>query len=243
MKPKPFLALAAAAASLFALVAPSLPAHAATSLAQIRVDGPAHEGARGQILLDLRISCRPGLTATELSLTFSQGDRTDSAGLANPPTCDGKLHRLRVSSDEGFEPGRAHVDIALTLVDTATGDPRGTVTRSKDIFVRPAARILLPRTAVLNADGTVTAVVRARCDEPWTPGDYLVSGSQGGSRFAQTSLTITCDGRFHTSRVTLQSVGDAFIPGRIQLDAELTVFDEFFDPVAQGSATRSVKLV
>ena len=116
--------------------------------------------------------------------------------------------------------------------------------RSRDIYVRPAARIVLPKSAVLTDGGAVSAAVRARCDEPWTPGDYLVSASQaGGTVFAQVFLSITCDGRMHTGRAVLQPVGGAFTTGRIQLDAELTVFDEFFDPVAQARASRSVRVV
>ena len=243
MRPRPLYAIAAAAASLFALAGPTLPAGAATPPGEIRVEGPAHEGARGQILLDLRISCRSGLTASELSVTYSQGDRTDPSGLASPPACDGRFHRLRLSSNEAFDTGRAHVDIVLTLVDTATGNPRGTVTSSRDIFVRPAAVVKLPRTAVLTSVGAARAVVWARCDEPWTLGDYLVSASQDGGPVATVSLTIPCDGRFHSSRVVLQPEGGSFAPGRIRLDSELTVFDEFFDPVAQARASRSVRLV
>jgi hypothetical protein len=226
-----------------ALAAPTAsPAEAATPGAVVRIDGPAHEGPRGQILLDLRLSCRPGLTVSRLALVFSQGDVVGPQELANPPACDGRVHRLRHGSVEGFDPGQAHVDIAVTLVDTVSGAARGTVDRSKDVFVRPAARVWLPRTATLTSDGAVRAVVRGRCDEPWTPGDFYVSGSQDGS-FGDALLDITCDGRVHARVVTLRSVAAVFTAGRIEMSAELTVFDEFFDPVAQGRASRSVRLV
>ena len=136
----------------------------------------------------------------------------------------------------------------LVLADAVTGEPRGSVTQTKQIYVRPAAKVVLPRTAELLPGRVVKLVVRARCDEPWVPGDFIVSATQGeavGAAHDTEFLSIVCDGVVRRHVVRLQSVRSpdqgVFRTGWIRVDASLTVFDpEFFDPVAQATATRSV---
>ena len=139
----------------------------------------------------------------------------------------------------------------LELADAMTGEPRGTVTQTKQIYVRPAAKIVLPRTARLLPGRVVKLVVRARCDEPWVPGDFLVSATQGepvGAAQDFEFLEIECDGEIRPYVVRLRSEPSpdrgVFGLGWIRVDAELTVFDpESFDPVAQARRTKAIRVV
>jgi hypothetical protein len=216
------------------------PAHSAAGpAAEVRVQGQAFELARGSIKITIRSRCAPDLRVSQLSLVYSQSF-TGPTELATPPACTGGWQRETTISVEGFDPGPATVVATMTLVDAATGAPRGSVTQTMRVYVRPAAKIVLPRTAHLRPDGAVRIVVRARCDEPWTPGDWTLSASQGAAADTEL-LDITCDGHMHRVTALLRS-DPGFGRGRMQVDSTLTVFDEFFDPVAQASRSRSVKV-
>jgi hypothetical protein len=219
------------------------PAPAATTPdAEVRVQGQAYELARGSIKITVRSRCAADLRVSRLSLVYSQGDVTGPTELATPPACTGGWQRQTASSVEGFDPGPAEVVATMTLVDAATGAPRGTVSQTMRVYVRPAAKILLPRTAELRAHGVVRIVVRARCDQPWTPGDWTLDASQGQAGDSEL-LTLVCDGLVHRVVVHLRSGAARFVTGRLLVSSTLTVFDEFFDPVAQATASRDVEIV
>lgn len=219
--------------------------------AEVRVLGPAREGPRGTILGEVGVRCATGLVATGFVLQITQGDVATPPSQERLPSCTGALETQSFSSLEAFGPGPATVVATLTLADAATGEPRGTVTRSRQIYVRPAANIVLPRRARLLPGRVVRLVVRARCDAPWVPGDFLVSATQGepvGAAQDSELLTVRrCDGRTRSYVVRLVSEPSpdrgVFRTGWIRLDAELTVFDpESFDPVAQARKSRAVRV-
>lgn len=220
--------------------------------AEIRVQGQAFEGPRGTILGEVRVRCATGLVATGFVLQISQGDVVTPPTQEPLPSCTGALEPQAFSSLEAFDPGSATVVATLELADAVTGEPRGTVTQTKQIYVRPAAKIVLPRTARLLPGRVVKLVVRARCDEPWVPGDFLVSATQGepvGAAQDFEFVTIDeCDGELRSYVVRLRSERSpdrgVFRLGWIRVDAELTVFDpDSFDPVAQARKTRAVRVV
>ncbi len=251
MTPRRLLTAVASALSV-ALLASAAPGPAASAGpvpdAEIRIQGQAREGPRGTIFGEVRVRCAADLVATAFTLQISQGDVATPPSEEQLPSCTGALRPQPFSSLEAFDPGPATVVATLELADAATGESRGSVSVTTRIYVRPAAKIVLPRTARLLPGRVVSLVVRARCDEPWVPGDFMVSATQGPSVGAAQDtefLPIVCDGVLRRHVVRLQSVRSpdrgVFREGWIRVDAALTVFDpEFFDPVAQATATRAV---
>ena len=244
------LAAALSVALLAALPGPTASADPAPD-AEIRIQGQAAEGPRGTIMGEVRVRCAPGLVATGFVMQISQGDVATPPSQEALPSCTGALEPQSFSSLEAFDPGPAVVVATLELADAVTGEPRGTVTQTKQIYVRPAAKIVLPRTAKLLPGRIVKLVVRARCDEPWVPGDFLVSATQGepvGAAQDSEFLSIECDGQVRSYVVRLRSERSpdrgVFRLGWIRVDAELTVFDpEHFDPVAQARRTKAIRVV
>jgi hypothetical protein len=237
-------------AALLAAAVPGPTASAQTVPdAEIRIQGQAHEGPRGTILGEVRVRCAPDLVATGFVLQISQGDVVTPPSQEQLPSCTGELEAQSFSSLEAFDPGPATVVATLYLADAATGEPRGTVTQTRQIYVRPAAKIILPRKARLLPGRVVKLVVQARCDEPWVPGDFIVSATQGepvGAAHDSELVPVEeCDGDYRSYVVLLDSEPSPdrgeFRTGWMRVDAELTVFDpEFFDPVAQARKSRAV---
>jgi hypothetical protein len=215
-------------------------------VAQVHVDGQAYEGARGTILAGLRARCAPGYRVEELVLQFSQGEVTTPPQLGQPFPCDGRWHRQRPSSLEAFGPGRAVLTARLTVVRTSTGTPAPPAVDTRSIYVRPAAKVVLPRTAHLAADGSLSFVVRARCDQPWVLQEFLVAATQGefpDVASGSALLDLPCDGVVHRVPVRLAPTDPAFARGPLRVDAALTLLDpESFDPVTQATATRTVRV-
>jgi hypothetical protein len=245
------LVLALLAALVAALVHGPAASADAIPDAEIRIQGQAYEGPRGTILGEVRVRCAPDLVATSFVLQISQGAVATPPSQEALPSCTGDLESQSFSSLEAFDPGPATVVATLELADAVTGEPRGTVTQTRQIYVRPAAKILLPRKARLLPGRVVKLVVHARCDEPWVPGDFIVSATQGepvGAAHDTEFVTVEeCDGDYRSYVVLLDSERSpdrgVFRTGWIRVDAELTVFDpEFFDPVAQARKSRAVRV-
>lgn len=234
-------AVAMACAPLQAVQAvPAVAGTSADPLFDVRISPQAFEGPRGTILASLRGICAPGLEVDELRVQFSQGDVITPSELVSPFECDGEWHRKRLTSLEAFEPGPATLTALLSVRNASTGEPEGEVFVEQQIFVRPAARIWLPKYAELKRYGVVALTVWARCDRPWVLSDFLVSGTQAG-RFAQASLDTPCDGTVRAFPVRLRSSAGPFTRGAMQVDAALSLLDpEFFDPVTTATATRTV---
>lgn len=235
---------------LLAVVAAPRPADGATAstsspAVELRINAQAYEGPRGTILADLRGRCAPGYVFADLVLDFSQGDVTTPSVSGSPFPCDGRWHGQRVMSLEAFEPGPATLTARLSVVDAETGDPGPQVVVTQAIYVRPAAKIELPRTAELRPHAVVKMVVRARCDAPWVLQDFYISATQGtypDVAFDDALLDLTCDGVTRSVTVLLQSTtGVAFHRGALLVDADITLLDpEQFDPVTQVRASRTV---
>jgi hypothetical protein len=230
--------------ALAAALLQSAPSSGAVPDAEVRINAQAFEGPRGTILASLRLRCAPGFVFSDLVLEFSQGDIVTPPTLGSPIPCDGQWHLKRVSSDEAFEPGPATLSARFSVLDEETGDPGDQAFQSKQIFVRPAARIWLPSTAVLTKAGDVRLVVRGRCDAPWLLQDFLIEGSQAaGTRVAFDLLTIPCDGKVRPRTAVLHRDSGRFTRGPLQVLAALSLLDpEFFDPVTTATASRVVQV-
>lgn len=215
-------------------------------VAQVQVDARAYEGPRGTILASLRGRCAPGFEVVELALDFAQGELTTPTLLGRPFPCDGRWHRQRVTSLEAFQPGPATLTARLTVVRRSTGEPVPPVVDHQRIHVRPAAAVVLPSSSRLRPDGAITMVVRARCDAPWVVQDFRVAATQGEVPNVASGgalLGLTCDGTMRRVAVRIEPDGAPFRRGDLLVDAEITLLDpEFFDPVTQARATRTVRV-
>lgn len=212
--------------------------------AEVRISAQAYEGPRGTILASLRARCAPGFEVADLVIQFSQGDVSTPPRSAATLPCDGEWHRQSVSSDEAFEPGKATMTALLSVTDAETGEPGDPAFVVQEIYVRPAARIWLPRYAVLKANGVVRLVVYARCDAPWVLQDFLVDGTQGGLFDSSPPLPIVCDGEVRPVTVWLSPEGAAFRRGGLLVNGALSLLDpEFFDPVTTATATRWITVL
>lgn len=208
---------------------------------EVRVQGQAYEGQYDTFTGTLRLTCRPGLRVARLGLTFTQDFVSPESVQPTAPVCDGRWHRQTFSSFEGFHPGRATVDARMVLVDAASGEPRGEVATSGSVYVRPGARVLLPRWAELRPGGVIRVRVHGRCDEPWVLPDFSVSATQfEGFAFASQQLDIPCDGDYHARTASLRSSGREFARGWIRLDGSISTLDGVnFDPAVHASASRA----
>lgn len=236
--------LGAALTATFVHAAPA----AATTIpdAEVRIQKQAYEGPRGTILASLRARCAPGFEVSDLIVEFSQGT------VVTPPqviptsfSCDGAWHLVRLTSLEAFEPGPATLRARLSVTDVVFGDPGEDGFQVQQIYVRPAARVILPKSGVLTSPGVVKIVVLGRCDRPWVLSDFIVFASQGrvGNQSVDTRLlSIPCDGEFH--RVPVWLVSDTTRPfrrGWVRVTGTIDLVDpEFFDPVTQATRTRGV---
>jgi hypothetical protein len=230
---------------LFAVLAPDR-ADASGPVAQVHVHAQAYEGPRGTILASLRGRCAPGYEVADLVLDFSQGAVTTPSVLGQPFRCDGRWHEQRVTSLEAFEPGHATLTARLSVVRVSTGDPGPQAVDTQDLYVRPAAKVVLPRTVHLEPDGAITAVVRARCDTPWVLQDFLVEATQGdgvGAPFGSTLADLVCDGKVRPVTVRIAPVAAPFHRGHLRLDGVISLLDpDSFDPVTSAGATRTVRV-
>ena len=209
----------------------------------------AHEGPRGTIYADIRARCAPTYVVTSVALDFSQGDVTTPSLQARPFPCDGRWHAQRVSSLEAFAAGPATLSVTLHLADAATGTPVPAIVATTAIYVRPAAKVVLPRTGHVLADGRVVLTAWARCDAPWVLQEFHLSLAQAQGEFpepvasADAYLDLTCDGVLRPVTLALRSDSVPFRRGAARLEGTITLLDpEQFDPVTQVTTTRTVWL-
>lgn len=214
------------------------------AVVEVHVDSQAYQTERGTMTGSFRARCTPGHQMTEVAVTFAQGADTGPPSPAQPIACNGFWQRQWVSSPEHlFEGGPAEISVRAVVVDVGTGTSQE-LTVTKAVYVRPAAKIVLPATAELRPGNLVRMVVQARCDAPWVLQDFLVSGTQAaGAAYGSALLDLPCDGVTRPVTVWLTSDGVRFKRGALQVDAEITLLDpDFFDPAAQIRASRSVSV-
>ncbi|CAM3678072.1 hypothetical protein [Nocardioides zeicaulis] len=224
---------------LTAVLLGAAPGTAGDPPGEVRVQGRAYEGQFNTFRGTLRLTCAPGLRVAALGLTFVQDFTSPESLQATTPTCDGAWHVVPYASYEGFHPGRATVQVRMALVDAATGAPAGEVTTGGSVYVRPGARVLLPRW-VDHERGTIRARVAGRCDEPWVLQDFFVAASQDeGFTFASTHLDIPCDGEWHARTAVLTATSGSLHRGRVYLDGHIATLDAVnFDPAVFATAGR-----
>lgn len=217
------------------------PAHAGDPpTAEVRLPGPAHQGADGTFTGRLRVRCAVGHEVTSVDLSFAQRGATTTTGEpAVLPVCTGEWESVGYTSGEGYRAGRsATVAVELTVADGSGAT--GTVTLTRDLYVRPAARVRFPDQVTLLDSGEVRARVRVRCDEPWSNFATFVGIAQGGvAHEPRVVEDVPCDGDYRRRTALLVPDDGAFETGRARLTVDVILEDpDDFGP--EITATRRV---
>lgn len=240
-------AVVVAVLALAATLLPAPLASAAVPDASVAINPQAFEGQRHTIIGSLFGRCAPGFEFAGLSIEVTQGAFTTTIQ-GSSVNCDGQWHKQTFSTpEEGWTPGPATVTARLSVTDVRFGDPGRQGVQTKEIYVRPGAKIELPGTAVLTSQG-VKLVVRARCDKPWVLAGFGIEAVQGQfpnqAHFDVNNNTFPkCDGAFHSLTLFMKSSPTAFKKGWITVDAFLHTEDpEQFDPAPSTTARRAVKV-
>ena len=227
--------------------APNPPASAAIPDASVAINPQAYEGQFQTILGSLFARCAPGFAFDSLEIVVSQAGVLEPQALAGTHVdCDGQWHKQQFrTSQSAWHPGPATVRATLIVRDVGTGEAALGV-QTREIYVRPGAKIELPATATLRPNGVVKLVLKARCDKPWLLQEFGLDAEQGefpslaaDSFYSDTFPT--CDGVLHSRTLFLQSSPTAFKRGWITVNAHIHTLDpEQFDPAPSTTVQRAV---
>jgi hypothetical protein len=226
----------------------SAPASAATQPdASVTINPQAYEGQRHTIIGSVFARCKPGFEFADLVIDVSQGSMSTTLA-GKSVTCDGHWHKQQFSTpEEGWTPGAASATARLSVTDINTGDPGKQGVQTREIYVRPGAKIELPSTATLTSQG-VRLVIKARCDKPWVLAEFGGSATQGAfpneaSASFNSDTFPKCDGALHSLTIFLKSSPTLFKKGWVRVDSYIHTLDpEQFDPAPSATATRAVKV-
>jgi hypothetical protein len=211
---------------------------------EIEVPGPAYEGHDTTFTGTIRVRCGDGLEATELVMAFERaGTTTPERAATALPTCTGEWESLDYRSDEGFAPGPVTVHVRMVLVDATTDEVQEQVEVSESIYVRPAAKVRLPRAATLRPNGLLTYRARIRCDAPWQNYATFMSAAQGPvAAEPRVVRDVPCDGAYRLRRVWLRPDEGDFERGRARVSVEVVLVDADFDFGPGARASRRVRV-
>jgi hypothetical protein len=210
----------------------------------VEVPGPAYEGHDATFTGTILVRCGTGVAASELVMAFEQdGTTTPERAATALPTCTGEWESLDYRSDEGFDPGPVTVHVRLVLVDASTGEAQGEVEVAESIYVRPAAKVRLPRTASLRPSGLLTFRAWIRCDDPWQNYATFMSAAQGSvAAEPRVVRDVPCDGAYRLRRVWLRPEEGDFTRGRARVSVEVVLVDADFDFGPEAQASRRVRV-
>ena len=241
----------ASPAVLLALISPLLlspTASAAVPDASVNINPQAFEGQRNTIVGHVWARCAPGFRFAGLTVKVTQAGFSSTMS-GRSIACDGVWRRQQFSTpDEAYDPGPATVTARLRVTDIATGAPGTPGVQTKQVYVRPGAKIEIPATATLGPNGAVRLVLRARCDKPWVLAEFGLSASQGEfpnqANWSTVSDTYpTCDSAFHTRTFEMLATQGSFHKGWLRVDGYIHTLDPVeFDPAPSTTATRMVKV-
>jgi hypothetical protein len=234
--------------ALMAAFLQSPPASAAVPDASVAINPQAFEGQRHTIVGNVWARCAPGFEFAGLAIDITQGASV-GAESGSSVVCDGEWHKQTFkTSEENWVPGPATVTARLSVTDVVTGDPGRQGVQTKDIYVRPGAKIELPATATLRPHGVVRLVIKARCDKPWVLSEFGLEANQGAfphlaSSGYNSDTFPKCDGALHSLTIFLQSSPTSFKRGWMTVDAHIHTLDPVeFDPAPSATAQRAVKV-
>ena len=223
-------------------------ASAAMPDASVSVNPQAFEGQRNTIVGNVWARCAPGFKFAGLTIRLTQaGFSATTTGKSIP--CDGVWRKQQfITPQEAWDPGPATSTARLRVTDINTGAQGTPGVQTRQIYVRPGAKIEIPATATLRPNGVVKLVLRARCDKPWVLTEFALSASQGEFPNQATWNTDsdtypTCDGAFHTRTFEMLATQGNFHKGWLRVDSHIhTVDPDEFDPAPGAIATRMVKV-
>lgn len=226
----------------------SQPSSAAVPDASVAVNPQAYEGQRHTIVGYVWARCAPGFRFTSLTINITQGQSVGTE-TGRSVDCDGLWHKQQfTTSEENWVPGPATVTATLKVTHVQTGYSGSPGTQTKQIYVRPGAKIELPATAVLRPHNVVKLVLKARCDKPWVLAEFGLEAQQGAfPRLASDSFNSdtfpNCDGALHSLTLYLESSPTAFERGWITVSAHIHTLDPVeFDPAPSTTVQRAVKV-
>jgi hypothetical protein len=131
---------------------------------------------------------------------------------------------------------RATALSALVLASTAVAVPAA-MAQDRPVGV---AHEKTAKKVTLNADGSLSAVTKLKCDPGWVSSDFTVLISQGDvSTGGLVEPSIPCDGRWHSVRYPVPAPGNGtFHPGKAHFNGQFLVFNvDSGDPSAAHEQT------
>lgn len=200
---------------------------------ELRLPGPARQGPDQTFTGTLRVRCAVGDEVSSIHLSFTQGTTATTQEVESLPACTGAWESVGYTSGRGYEAARPATVGAEVVV------AEGSVSRSRELWVRPAAKVRFPDKVRLLDNGEVRARVWIRCDEPW--GNFATLAwlqQREVEPFAPVLPDVTCDGDFHLRRAVLRADAGEYEPGWAQLHLDITLWDDDFGPYV--SANRRV---
>jgi len=219
-------------AGVIALAGPS---GSAPPKGEVEIAGPAHQGLDGTFTGTIDVRCRSGLEADGLFLSFDDSPEVAAEVL---PECTGEWEQVPYTSGEGYEAGSRVVVAARLVLDEGTEVGAG-----RSIYIRPAAKVLLPETVRLRPSGLIRARFWVRCDEPWLNYATFAVVEQGDGWGSRVVPDLTCDGEYHArTRWLADDEGDGWERGRARLTIEVILETDDFDEGPEISATRRVRV-
>jgi hypothetical protein len=199
----------------------SVAAAAATAGGQVEVGSVAKVGRFGTAIVTVRATCRDAVVA-DLVIDVEQGTRSGTLTGTQGLTCDGRWHRLRpeVSArlvdpavDGPFEPGPARVDARLSLLDPETFDPLPQAFDSEIVTLLAPVEVRIGWQVKLNAGGSASVPVKARCQRPWVEPGLSVEVSQSDVHHGRVGIR-GLRARLRRSVARVRGQGDPLEPVR-----------------------------
>jgi hypothetical protein len=126
---------------------------------------------------------------------------------------------------------------SLGAVATLTVAPTVAVAAPSDYSVQ-----IKQRPAILNQDGSATAVFSLRCKSGFNAFEYNVGLTQDGSSYGAGgagAFILTCDGTRHEVEVTL---GTGLRPGPADISVNVQIYDPFQDQDVEAADDATVRL-
>lgn len=210
---------------------------------ELRLPGPAHQDVDGTFTGTLRVRCAVGDEISSIHLSFAQGATTTTQEAESLPACTGAWEPVGYTSGEGYRAGRSVTVGAEVAVADGAGAAEA-VTLSRELWVRPAAKVRFADKAVLLDSGEVRARVWIRCDPAWYNYASFVGVDQGATR-AEAGVVddVDCDGDYHRRVEVLAPDEGTFTRGwaRVNVDVILEDHDLEWGPEIYASRRVWVK--
>ncbi|WP_151525965.1 hypothetical protein [Serinicoccus kebangsaanensis] len=201
------------------------PVSAAPPRVQVNIAGVADLGFMDFVDVPVSYRCDPGVLDAQITWTWAQGEDTWTETFGSL-TCDGTLQRTAYPM---YDRSPGWSTATATLTGHRAGGTAVEVTRTQQVWLRPAVKVRPIWPVVLQGDGSLRVTLELRCRTVWDPASVTVDASQGSttSQFHVDYLNspvdpgFVCDGSPHRVPFTVPApeVGH-FTSGRVGLEVE-----------------------